>query len=50
MAADTLSRVQGTNILCMAISVVSSDLESLIKSSYQLDPQITTILHALQQI
>lgn len=35
-AADALSRVQGAEILCLAISVLSSDSTSLIKASYVL--------------
>lgn len=49
MAADALSRIHSTEVLYMAISVVSSDLGELIKDSYQLDIHIMDILHNLQQ-
>lgn len=37
VAADALSRVPGSELLFMAISVNSSDLNALIKTSYHLD-------------
>lgn len=48
LAADALSRVEGSEILCMAISVVSSNLSNLIKDSYQLDVNTQYIVNTLQ--
>lgn len=44
VAADALSRVQGAELLCMALSVSSSELPQLIKASYQLDVGLTQII------
>ncbi|XP_056688530.1 uncharacterized protein [Spinacia oleracea] len=49
VAADALSRVQGSSILCMAISVVNSDLNELIKAIYSLDDSLIATLASLQQ-
>lgn len=46
-AADALSRVHGSELLLMAISVVSSDLESQIKDSYHLDAYLITVMQKL---
>lgn len=48
VVADALSRVQGAEILCLALSVVSSDLSSLIQASYLLDNTLVTIIEQLQ--
>lgn len=45
--ADALSRVRGAELLCFAISVISSDLEEKIKSSYALDPHLQGIVQKL---
>ena len=34
LVADALSRVHGSELLCIAISLTSSDLEQQIKDSY----------------
>lgn len=47
VAADALSRVQGSEVLCQALSLVSSNLEHLIKQSYQGDVQIMQYLDQL---
>lgn len=49
IVADALSRVQGAEVLCMAITVVSSDLENQIKNSYALDHFLIEICNKLQQ-
>lgn len=49
VVANALSRVQGAEILCLVITVISSDLEDLIKESYNLDPTLATMLSQLQQ-
>lgn len=49
IAADALSRVQGSEILYSAISVVASDLETLIKASYMLDNTLLPFLQSAQQ-
>lgn len=46
-AANALSRVQGSEILSMAISLVTSDLEQQLKDSYHLD---AGLLHIVQKI
>ena len=48
VAADALSRVQGAEILLMAISVVSSDLKDKIVASYELDAHLMDIIQKLQ--
>ncbi|XP_074291606.1 uncharacterized protein LOC141618411 [Silene latifolia] len=49
LVADGLSRVQGSEILLMAISVVSSDLRQLIINSYSTDEHLTSIIQKLNQ-
>lgn len=49
MTADALSRVSNAEVLCLAISVVSSDMESVIQGSYILDPNIMIVSDNLQQ-
>lgn len=39
----------GNEVLCMALSIVSSDLEELIKASYLKDQKLLQILQQLQQ-
>lgn len=48
LAAEALSRVSGSEILCMAISVLDSNLHSLIQASYSLDINIQQLLGKLQ--
>ena len=48
MVADALSRKGGSEILCLALSVVSSDLSQKIKSSYALDNHWLHIIDQLQ--
>ena len=47
-AADALSRVQGSELLYMAISLVDTNLEALIKQSYHLDSNLINIMEELQ--
>ena len=49
IAADALSRVNGAEILCLAISTVSSDIEILINQSYGFDSHLKQVLETLQQ-
>ena len=49
LAVDALSRVQGSEFLLMAISVVTSDLETKIKDSYQLELDMMSKINKLQQ-
>ena len=49
VAADALSRVNGVEILFMAISTVSSDIESIINHSYTLDAHLVQLMSELQQ-
>ncbi|XP_056696470.1 transposon Tf2-1 polyprotein isoform X1 [Spinacia oleracea] len=49
LAADALSRVQGSEVLCMAMSVVDSNLATLITASYQLDATLKAIVDSLEQ-
>lgn len=48
LAADALSRVTNVEVLYLAISVVSSDMEVLINMSYQQDPFLLDILTKLK--
>uniref|UniRef100_A0A803MMI9 Uncharacterized protein n=1 Tax=Chenopodium quinoa TaxID=63459 RepID=A0A803MMI9_CHEQI len=48
VAADALSWVQGAEILFMAISVVDSNLATLISDSYQLDDNYKAFIQQLQ--
>jgi len=45
-AADAFSRVQGSELLLMAISTIQSDLMSLIEQTWQQDP---VLQHIMQQ-
>lgn len=47
--ADALSRVPGFDVLCMAISLVSSNLTELLQASYVLDDTLKEVLNQLQQ-
>lgn len=47
VVADALSRAQGSSLLCMAISVLSSDLHNLFQQSYALDNYLILILQQL---
>uniref|UniRef100_A0A803LN84 Retrotransposon gag domain-containing protein n=1 Tax=Chenopodium quinoa TaxID=63459 RepID=A0A803LN84_CHEQI len=49
LVADALSRVQGSHILLLAISVVDSDLASLIKASYSLNDNTQAIIDDLSK-
>lgn len=49
VVADALSRVSGSEILCMALSVLDSNLSDLIKASYSLDDNIQNLVAQLQQ-
>lgn len=46
---DALSRIQGYELLCLAISVLSSDLSKQIQDSYTLDPNILDLISLVQQ-
>lgn len=46
-AADALSRVQGSKILLLAISLVATDLEAKIKDSYHLDAHLLDVLQKI---
>lgn len=47
--ADALSRVQGSDLLSMAISIVSPNLTELLQASYLLDDSLKEVVHQLQQ-
>lgn len=47
IAADALSRVQGSEILLMALSVVDSNLSTMILASYQLDDNLKSVIQSL---
>lgn len=49
VAANVLSRVQGSELLLMAISVIHSDLQQRIVNNYALDLNLTTLVEQLQQ-
>ena len=49
LAADALSRAKGAEILCLAISVIASNVEDLIKDSYKGDQWIENILQSFQR-
>ena len=49
VVADALSRVQGSEILCLAISVVDSDLRQKIINAYNGDGQLQTVIQQIQQ-
>lgn len=49
-ASDALSRVQGSEMLLMAISVITSNLEQHIKLSYHLDKILVSIIEELQDL
>ena len=45
-----LYRVQGAEILCLAISVIDSNLAAQIKTSYHLDNNLISIIEELQDL
>lgn len=49
VVADALSRVTGSEILCMALSVINSNLSKLIEESYKLDLNFQQLLSKLSQ-
>lgn len=49
LVADALSRVEGSEVLCLAMSVISSDLNQQIKNSYTLDSHLTELVEKLDQ-
>lgn len=49
MVVDALSRVSSSKVLCLALSVLDSNLSTLIKASYSLDVNIQNIITQLQQ-
>ena len=46
--ADALSRVQGTELLTLAVSSITSDILDHIKASYPLDNNIQHVLGQLE--
>ena len=48
IAVDALSRVDGAIILCLAVSIIDSDLLGQIKNSYHLDTNLISIIEELQ--
>lgn len=46
---DALSRVQGSEILCLAISIMNSDLVRQIHYSYNFDSALSDFIPKLQQ-
>lgn len=48
LVADALSRVSNAEVLCLAISVFSSNIEQLISMSYSVDASILAILQSLK--
>ena len=50
VAADALSRVPGSELLYMAISVIDTNLVSMIKNSYVLDNNLIAIVEELQDL
>lgn len=49
LAADALSRVEGSEVLSMAISVADCDLMKQIQSAYETDMQIKELIEALKK-
>lgn len=49
LVADALSRVQGAEMLFMAISVLDSNLASFILASYQGDDELKSVLQSLNE-
>jgi hypothetical protein len=47
VVVEALSRVKGAEILCLAISLISSDLEDKSRISYEMDPHM---IHIRQQL
>lgn len=50
ITADALSRVQGAEVLLIALSMVDSNLSALILASYQLDDHLKSVLHSLTEV
>lgn len=50
VVADALSRVTGSELLLMAISVIDTNLTVLIKQSYVLDNNLIVVIEQLQDI
>lgn len=49
VAANALSRIQGSEVLFIALSIVDSNLATLIKTSYEQDLNFMAIIKKLQQ-
>jgi len=47
IVTDALSRVQGAEVLALAVSSIHSDVLDLIKASYQIDSNIQQVLENL---
>lgn len=50
IVVDALSRVQGAELLTMAVSILSFDLIELLKASYVLDDHLMELITQLQQV
>lgn len=44
LVADALSRVAGSESMCMALTIIEFELSTLIQQSYLLDPTLTTLI------
>ena len=49
VVVDAFSRVSGSEILCLALSVLDSNLSPLIQKSYDLDLNLMHLISQLQQ-
>ena len=49
VVADALSRVHSSEVFCMAITSVSTDLYPLVQATWTSDPQLKAIIDELQQ-
>lgn len=49
VVVDALSRVHSSDILCMAITTVSTDIYPLIEATWHSDPQLSALILELQQ-
>lgn len=45
IVADALSRMASAEVLCLAISVVQSDMLDMVRNSYTLDPGLTGMVN-----
>jgi len=50
IAVDALSRTASAEVLCLAFSVVQSDMSDMVRNSYTLDPGLTGMVNGTKTL